>query len=327
MATHRVALPSGEEFSVAPGERILAAARRAGVWLPFECGWGSCGTCKATLVEGEVELLFPEAPAIKPRDARRRRILTCQTTPITDVVLKPTTVSSSPPEPLAVEDRVGTVVANLDLGPGLRRLEVELDRPVRYRAGQYAIVEPAPGLRRCYSMATPPGSGVAEIAFVYRRYPGRPGSSALWALRPGDPLPLELPYGAMWIRDDEPTGVVLVAGGTGVSPILAMVGDLAARGVTGTVHVVYGARRVEELVCADDLVEGLAALPRGRITLVVEDPPPGWSGPVGTVVDALEPDPDLRYYVAGPPPMVDAVLAHLDDGGVGLDRIAYDSFG
>ncbi|WP_372481652.1 2Fe-2S iron-sulfur cluster-binding protein, partial [Rhodococcus zopfii] len=40
--------PSGDSFVVRPGENILAAGRRAGVWLPFECGWGSCGTCKAT---------------------------------------------------------------------------------------------------------------------------------------------------------------------------------------------------------------------------------------------------------------------------------------
>ena len=65
--TYRVALAStGASFKVARGERILAAARRAGIWLPFECGWGSCGTCKVALVDGQVRRCYPVHPPSTP---------------------------------------------------------------------------------------------------------------------------------------------------------------------------------------------------------------------------------------------------------------------
>lgn len=44
--------PDGIAIDMADHETILQAARRAGVALPYECGWGSCGTCKVTLVAG-----------------------------------------------------------------------------------------------------------------------------------------------------------------------------------------------------------------------------------------------------------------------------------
>ena len=326
MPAHRVALPTGESFLVADGERILAAARRAGVWLPFECGWGSCGTCKATLVEGEVDTLFSDAPAIKPRDARRRRILVCQSTPRSDLVLEPTSVAGASPEWLAVEDRIGTVVANEDLGPDLRRLEVELDRPVPYRAGQYAIVELGPRLRRCYSMATPSIDGDRRIAFIYKRYGSREGSSAMWQLVEGDVVRLEVPYGGMWLRDGS-DAIVMVAGGTGIAPILAMALELAAGRDERAVEVIYGARSAGELVAANELSAAVESLHEGRVRLVVESPDPTWAGETGTVVDVLSPAASHRYYVAGPPPMVEAVLERLRQGGVGIDRIVFDSFG
>ena len=50
------------EFECEPGEKILHAGLRSGVELPYECGTGTCGTCKARLVSGRVESEWPEAP-------------------------------------------------------------------------------------------------------------------------------------------------------------------------------------------------------------------------------------------------------------------------
>ena len=50
------------EFDCEPGEKILHAGLRSGFELPYECGTGTCGTCKATLVSGRVESEWPEAP-------------------------------------------------------------------------------------------------------------------------------------------------------------------------------------------------------------------------------------------------------------------------
>ena len=53
------------EFECEPGEKILLAGLRSGVELPYECGTGTCGTCKARLVSGRVESEWPDAPGIR----------------------------------------------------------------------------------------------------------------------------------------------------------------------------------------------------------------------------------------------------------------------
>ncbi|GAB2985055.1 2Fe-2S iron-sulfur cluster binding domain-containing protein [Amycolatopsis acidiphila] len=313
-------------FTVGPGERILAAARRAGIWLPFECGWGSCGTCKATLVEGEVELLYPDAPAVEPRDARRRRILTCQTTPCSDLTLKVLRTGPTAERPTC--DHRAELLDAQELGPDIRRFRFRLDTTSRYRPGQYAIVELGRGLRRCYSMTGP--AGLDTVEFIAKRYPGRAGSTALFTLSPGDAVPVELPYGDMWLRPGE-RDIVLTAGGTGLSPILALLRELADTADTRRVHVFYGANTEEDLVCWDELQALVAGLPAARLHGALLKPSESWSGTVGLVTDALRVRlPELRgaeHYLAGPPVMVDAVLTLLREHNAPIDHIHYDRFG
>lgn len=324
LGQHRVTVePSGESFLVRPGENILAAGRRAGVWLPFECGWGSCGTCKATLLSGEVESLFPDAPAVDPRDERRRRKLTCQSTPVTDITIKVTRLG--PFEERPTTDRVGRLVAKQELGPGICSFTFALDAPAEFRPGQYAILELGPDLQRCYSMDGGPGS---EITFVAKHYLGRPGSSALHALPLGAEVPITVPFGDMWLREDD-APAILIAGGTGIAPVLSLARHMAARGHAHPVTVLYGANTPDELVCLDELADTVAQLPNGRLVPVVVHAADSWPGRRGYATTPLAEiaTPEHRYYLAGPPPMVEATMAVLRDCGAGLDRIHVDKFG
>lgn len=326
-AAHSVTVVgTGLQFEVGPGERLLGAARRAGVWLPFECGWGTCGTCKVTLVDGDVDQLFPEAPAITPRDERRGRILACQTTARTDLTIKALKVG--PVEERPTRDHTAELVAFEEVGPQIRRFRFLLDEPARYRAGQYAILVLEPHLRRCYSMSGHPGNDVVE--FVAKRYDGRPGSERLFELEPGDRIPIELPYGDMWLRPGE-RPVVLTAGGTGVSAILALLRELVAAGSTRPVRVFYGANTEADLACWDEIRQLVGKLPDAVAHPVLLRPGTDWTGHTGVVTDSLArelhaiDDPD--HYFAGPPVMVDAVTALLRERGVELDRLYFDRFG
>lgn len=315
--------PSGDTFDVQPGEPILTAGRRAGVWLPFECGWGSCGTCKATLLSGEIEALFPDAPAADPRDERRRRFMTCQSTTATDVTLKVTRLGPFAERPTT--DHLAQLVDKQELGPDICAFRFHLGTHAEFRPGQYAILGLGPDLRRCYSMDGLPGE---EITFVAKRYEGKVGSNALHSLEVGDQIPIALPFGDMWVREDQ-SETILIAGGTGVAPVLSVLRQLVAEGRTHPVTVFYGANTREELVCLEDLVEEVAQLADGRLVPVVLNPDPSWDGltgfttaPVGDLAT-----PEHRVYLAGPPPMVDAVMAVLREAGVAIDRIHYDRFG
>ncbi len=340
--SHEVRLDGSDVcFRVGEGERILGAARRSGVWLPYECGWGSCTSCKATLVEGEVELLFPGAPAVDARDERRRRILLCQTTPRTDVVVKANRVDDGPTEVRPTRDVRARLERVEVLGPSIARFSFSLTDldggPVRaaYRPGQYALLELAPGLRRCYSMAGIPSD--EHLQLIAKDY-GTTGSSALFGLARGDVVRMELPYGDMWLRPgDRP--VLLAAGGTGISAILSLLRSFAEPGAVGhgrRIRVVYGATTPAELVCWDELVALVEQLPAATLHGALVAPEPEWDGHTGFVTHALA---DLagsaehedlstsEAYLAGPPAMVAAVRTAFAELGITLDRTYVDSFG
>ncbi|MGE3811370.1 MAG: 2Fe-2S iron-sulfur cluster-binding protein [Candidatus Nanopelagicales bacterium] len=332
---------AGTVFDVPAGERILAAGRRAGVWLPYECGWGSCSSCKATLVEGSVSLLFEGAPAVDARDERRRRILLCQSTPTSDVVIKPQRVHDGPSPERPTRDAVGRLVDVERLGPSIARFTFELSDAsghavvAEFRPGQFAILETASGVRRCYSLAGLPGG--RQVQFIAKRYDG-PGSTALFDLGAGASIPIELPYGDMWLRGgDRP--ILLAAGGTGISAILALLRQLAEPHVAGggrRIRVVYGAATPSELVCWDELLELVGRIPTATLHGALVAPEAEWTGHTGFVTHALE---DLagsgdhedlstsEAYLAGPPAMVDAVKKAFADLGITLDRTYVDAFG
>lgn len=326
---HRVAVAGTDRtFEVEQGERILGAALRAGVWIPFECGWGSCGTCKMTLVEGEIEPLFADAPSISPRDARRSRILACQSTAKSDLVVKPTWVEPGARDGLATQPCAATLTERDEIGPGIFRLVFTLDRVSSFHEGQHAIIDLGGGLRRCYSMSNRPGS--TNVEFIMKRYAGRAGSEAVSSLMPGDPVQIEMPYGDMWIRDGN-APVCLVAGGTGIAPILGMLRQLAASRTTRPVRVLYGANIHDELVCWHDLAELTEELHDAELVGTLTTAHAGWTGVEGLVTHALEPMLETLtgadFYIAGPPVMTYAVTGLLKEAGIQLDRIRYDSFG
>lgn len=331
----RVTLEGTENsFPVRRGDDILGAARRAGYWLPFECGWGSCGRCKATVVEGHVASLFPEAPASTERDLRRNRVLLCQSTPTSDLSVRPLSEDREPSAVRPTADYIGVLTAAQELGPSIAEFTFTLDRPAVFLAGQYSILHLAPGLERCYSMSNLPGT--TEVRFIVKRYEGHPGSTRMFELGIGDELGLELPFGDMWMRDvDRPA--ILIAGGTGISAILSL-----ARSIEGNptwaerkVHVLYGAGSKEELVCWEDL-ESMTESAQLHGALV--SAPDDWTGHKGFVTTALSAlltselahEHDLleaEVYLAGPPVMVNAVQEAARDHGIQLDRVHVDSFG
>jgi ferredoxin-NADP reductase len=85
-AAYRIRLQrSGRDLECAPGETVLAAAKAAGVRLPSSCTQGLCGTCKSTLVSGEVDM--NHAGGIRPREVAAGKFLPCCSKPLGDLVV------------------------------------------------------------------------------------------------------------------------------------------------------------------------------------------------------------------------------------------------
>src|SRR5690606_27442691 len=76
------------QFEAGPEDRVLYAGLASGVELPYECATGTCGTCKAKVVQGEVIDTWPEAPGRKYLKVDRGEGLMCQCVARGDVALE-----------------------------------------------------------------------------------------------------------------------------------------------------------------------------------------------------------------------------------------------
>lgn len=321
--------PGGTSFYARPDETLLQAARRSGLHLPHECGWGSCATCKVTLVAGETELLFAGAPAINPRDARTGRIVACQSMARSDLTIR---LSPATPLPAALpsqELRADLITVEV-LAPEIRRFTFRPEAGAGFLPGQYAILHLGPGVRRAYSMCNLPDGKTLQV--ISKRYPGGAGSNALAAMRPGDALTLEVPFGTCTLNPSAGRKI-FIAGGTGISPILALVRQVARDGTDfgAPLDVIYCARQPADLAASGELATAVAQIPGARYRPYVEDNMGSGTLATGRATDAVlatDFTPDAaEFYVAGPPVMVHAVKVKLKEAGVPMTRIRYDSFG
>lgn len=322
-----------------PGETLLRAGLRAGLSLPYECASGGCGSCRAQLLEGSVESLWPEATGLTDRDRRRgNRILMCQSVPTEDCRLKAPALGEEPTVPEPVPQRRMAILRRREmLTDDTALFELGFDEPVEYLPGQFMLLEFGDGVRRAYSMAHPASIfGSTAIDFIIRAKPGGAGSRWLFErIEPGDEVVVEGPYGRAYARHDTDRPVVSIAGGTGLAPVLAITDQILLQENCPRVHFYFGVRRKTDLVVIDRL-EKLAAK-GAQVTLSVQEPandlttPTGMAVRPGLVIDSVAQDwDDLSshdVYLAGPAGMVDAALRALVRERKALaDRVFFDRF-
>ena len=321
--------PSGREVTSRDGETVLAAALRKGLVFPYSCRSGNCGICRARLISGEI------APGAAPEevlgiDARTRgAILLCQAVSRFDLVIEareiealagievctlPCRVQSL--EPLSHD--VTAVTLGLLKGRGT----------LHFLAGQYVDLLLWDHRRRSYSIASPPGN-TESIELHVRRVPGgRFSEHELSTLQEQDLLHVMGPLGTYFLRDD-PRPAILVGGGTGLAPIVAMIEDLRVRGVRRPMKFYWGVRSRRDLYRRAQIGIWERELGVG-FTPVLSRPDPDWEGRCGRVHEAVLADhPDLsgvQVYASGPPQMIAAIRESFPQHGLAGDALYYDSF-
>jgi toluene monooxygenase electron transfer component len=314
---HRITIEGGDEFVVSADEdSLLRGALRAGVGFPYDCGVGGCGGCRFDLVSGEMETLWPDAPGLSERERKRGRRLACQCRPLSDCVIKVRAAEEN--KPFFATRRVhATLTERREIAPDMAEFVFSTGEPAAFRPGQYAIFHP-PGIQngrplgpRAYSMSNLPNAE-GEWRFVIRRTPAGAGSNAMFdALKIGDALSLDAPYGHAYWRDDNDRALVCVAGGSGVAPIVSIARAALKKGAA-RVQVFEGARSEADLCVPHLLAPGELAEIAYTPVLSAEPEGSGWAGARGFVHAAVEnglaaPIEECEYYFAGPPPMIEAM--------------------
>lgn len=328
--SHRIALNFEDGVTrfieARPDELVADAAYREGLNIPMDCRDGACGTCKCHCESGDYTLGSYIEDAMTDDEAKDGFVLTCQMKAKSDCVI------SVPASSAVCKVKAGAIAAEMTevrrLSPSSIGFAVRLAEPMAYLPGQYVnVLAPGTTHTRSYSFSSMPKDGVVE--FLVRNIPNGLMSSYLSnAAKAGDALTLTGPIGSFYLRDVT-RPVLMLAGGTGLAPFLAMLEALQAKGSAHPIHLIYGVTNDDDLVEVDRLTAFAAAIPGFTFVTVVADAASAHDRK-GYVThhmpDAALHGGNVDIYLCGPPPMVDAVRAHLAATGVKPASFHFEKF-
>lgn len=330
-------------FDCSDREPILHAGLRQGLTLPYECATGTCGTCRARVTSGEVEMRWNEAPGAAKLKRDKGDILMCQTYAHSDCVLRVPSDLAMVEKSLPAS-RHGIVSNIRKLTKNVAKFDLHLSAPMSFEAGQFVVVETA-GLMggRAYSMVNF-DTELDRIELVIKRKPGGRFSDWLFDERPGDrEVTVFGPLGRAVFHPEEGKNFVCIAGGSGIAGMMSIL-ECAVQADYFRGHkaaVFFGVRTLQDTFYLELLSRYVSELHGNlEVTIALSDEPamtpshagfPALALASGMVHDVaakaiVGSDTDVIAYVAGPPIMVDAAIRVLIVSGVPNRDIRYDKF-
>ena len=214
-----------------------------------------------------------------------------------------------------------------------------LPKWMAHRPGQhYDVRLTAPDgyqTERSYSIASPP-ERLGEIELTVERIPDGEVSPYLHdVLMPGDQLELRGPIGGYFVWEVSLGGpLLLVGGGSGVVPLMAMLRHRAAQHSTLPARILYSSRTAEDVIYRDELDGMAAADPTFEpFYTFTRQPPAGWTGyrrriDATMLAEVMRPfDRRARVYVCGPTLLVEAVANALVQMELPIEQIRTERFG
>lgn len=312
-----------------PQETVADAAYRQGVNVPIDCRDGACGTCKCHAEAGTYTMGEYIDDALTAEEAELGYTLTCQMYPKSDCVVNiPASSEVCKTKQASFAAKVREVQHLSDSSFSLV-VEGEALGKLAFLPGQYANLQvPGSDKHRAYSYSSMPKDGA--VSFLIRNVPGGLMSGYLKGqAKPGDEIKLAGPLGSFYLREIR-RPVLMLAGGTGLAPFLAMLDKIVATGGSPQpIHLIYGVTNDDDLVEVDKLDAFAKLLPNFSFGLCVANPESSYPKK-GYVTQYMEPahlnDGDADVYLCGPPPMVEAVSHFLKERNIHPASFHYEKF-
>jgi propane monooxygenase reductase subunit len=286
------------------------------------------------LQSGEVEYDDGRGSAVSERDRQDGIALLCCARPIEDLELLLADYEESeltpefPPREYSV-----SLSARRMLTPDvlLATFTLEGGERIDFAAGQYVEIDlPMRAGHRAFSFANPPGED-DRVTSMIKLLPDGAFGTFIRNAPLNQKLTLRGPFGQFKIAETA-ADIIMIAGGTGMAPIVSMLADLAASGSRRAIRFYYGARRSGDLFWLEEIADLASHLPGFSFVPTVADPTgsPEWEGEVGLVTDIV----DRREaalqrceaYLCGPPGMIDSAVEILRAHGMFASRIRFDKF-
>lgn len=204
-----------------------------------------------------------------------------------------------------------------------------------YLAGQFAMLkfehndEPGKVLTRSYSISSAPREdGLFELCVGI--IPGGKGSNYLAQLEVFETILVKGPYGVCNIKPENKNNLVMIATGTGIAPIKAILEDLALKKDTRKIDVLFGARHAKNLFYLTELKQLATQLEDSSIVLTLSQPDKFWTGHEGRVtahLDSLVFDPLITdFYICGNGAMIKEVRDFALNAGIDKKNIHVEIF-
>jgi len=283
---------NGKTVKANYGETLVDAGLSGWVAIPHDCCSGQCETCRVSVVSGQVD---------DGGTAEKGTVLACQAKVIGNAAI----AFDHVPE---VARRSGLVIGISVLTSDVVEVTVLLGTPLNFRPGQYLNVKFAGFPARELSPTVRPDGSAApgELVFHIRRYPGGLVSTQIGAtIKPGHRVQVRGPFGNAFLREGDGP-IVLIGGGTGWAPIWSVAAAARREQRHRDLVVIAGSRDAEglymrrslEWLIDDGVREVIATAEVGASNGVRRGRPTHYLPSLG---------PEDTVYVAGPPPLVDAV--------------------
>ena len=318
-------------ISCKPSETVVDASYRQGINIPMDCREGACSTCKCKVESGSYDLGDYVEYALSQSEADTGFALACQMRPKTDCVVLIS--ASSAVCKTKQEDYATTIrdVQRLSESTFALVLEGEALKKLVFLPGQYANLQ-VPGEdkhHRAYSFSSVSPER-DSVSFLIRNVPGGLMSGFLTQrAKPGGTISMAGPFGSFYLRAIQ-RPILMLAGGTGLAPFLAMLEKIAADGGSAhPIHLLYGVNTDRDIVETEKLAALGKRIPNFTFAVCVvdansEQPKKGY------VTHHIEAghlnEGDVDIYLCGPPPMVEAVAQHLREAGVTSASFHFEKF-
>lgn len=309
-------------------ETIMDAAYKARINLPSDCRDGACGTCKAFCVSGEFDPGDFIDDAMTEDELDRGYLLTCQSEPESDMIVEvPATSEMAKTSASEFKATMTELVHHSDSTVSFS-LAVEDRENLMFLPGQYMNLKvPGTDQERSYSFSS--GTKDDDTSFMVRITPDGAMSDYLaQRAQVGDELTMTGPFGSFFLRAPQ-RRMLLLAGGTGLAPILSMLEKMVTDEVTQPAHLIYGVTNDIDVVGLDVLDEYVEKLPNFSYTYCVSSPETTHENTgyvTGYINDEHLDGGDVDVYLCGPPAMVNAVEGWFNDQGIAPANFYFERF-
>lgn len=347
-------------FEVKEDEKLLHGALRNRLTIPYECATGTCGTCRAKLISGELDQCWADAPGRKTLKVERGEFLMCQCVARSNCEIRvPSPVTVLPEEASVPVSMTCSLSDFKKLTPDVMSFSVSLEDKLQFKAGQYMLLQlPEIEGTRAYSMVNH-ATQTDKLEFVIKHLEG--GKCSQWLFDPPEAATEVTLFGPLGHAVFEPQlehDLLLLAGGSGIAGMMAILTQADQTGYLDhhSIDLIFGVRSAKDIFYLSELKRFCAEYPDTlQVIIALSDAeseaepgaatgaePPDLAdqlsdsknlviakgGFVHQHIDASRTHANTMAFIAGPPPMVDASIRELiASAEFAADRIRYDKFG